>query len=106
MNENLKPKTPRLTYISFLECELRGSWENWVDEATEKFGMDPTDLTLNSNISKNYRACEGCELWFVRQDGLRTALSFKSNEVITIFGSTIRFYQEGILEELTVNHNE
>jgi len=94
MSENLKPTTPRLTYISFLECELRGQWEDWIDEAMEKHGMDPEDLSLRSPAAENYSARKGCELWIVRQDGLRMALLFKPKYMITISGTTVRFSQD------------
>ena len=102
MSENLKPITPRLTYISFLECELRGRWEDWIDEAMEQ-GMDSEDLSLQSPVAHNYRSRKGCELWIVRQDGLRMALLFKTGYHVSISGTTVRFFQDGILDELSVN---
>jgi len=107
VSENLKVKQPRLTYIAFLECELRGPWEDWIDEAISKHGADPEDLNLNlgTNAAENYRAHDGCELWIVRTDNLRRAFTFKSDYIVTISGATVRFPQSGVLDELSVDED-
>lgn len=109
MSKNLKPKQPRLTYIAFLECELRGKWEDWIDEAIDKQGVAPEDLGLDlgTEAAKNFRASqEGCELWIVRPDLLRRSFVFKKGSEITISGATVRFYQGAILEELSIDEEQ
>lgn len=87
----------RTAFISFLECEIRGLWER-------KLGRP--DFTSGDSWEQFSATLEtDCEIWLVRPDGLRRAFRFKKNAVVAIGQMMVRFDQDDIAEELSVDEN-
>lgn len=89
----------RTAYISFLECEVRGFWEE--DE----------DYMINEHPKQQvwqiYHALvKGAEISLVRPDGLRRMFRFKSGAEVAMGQQMIKFEQEDILEELSVDDDK
>lgn len=99
----------RLTFVAFLECELRGNWSNPVeDHAIMYEGADPEDfLKVNPPNAQQY-ICQGdnCELWLVRPDGLRRAWHFEEEHIVILRGNVVSFYQNSTIEELAVDDDK
>ena len=68
-------KEPRITYISFLECELRGYWANNASKGKS---------TEDHWIAKK----SGCSMWVVRQDSQRRGRIFRQGAQIILSGNT------------------
>lgn len=100
---------PRITYIAFQECEIRGNWEDKIDDALNH-GVDPEDittLTFEKDNAEYYIALnDDCQLWLVRPDGLRKALVFKKRATVIIRGSTVKFHQSMVADELSVDEEK
>jgi hypothetical protein len=89
---------PRITYLSFLECELRGKWTS---EEEERIELDGQEFPEGRH---SYLAAEkGCELWVVQLGIVRKAFSFKKHSEIEIIGTTVKFNQGDVLNELFVD---
>jgi hypothetical protein len=95
----------RLTFVVFLECELRGNWSDPVIDDAITHGVDPEDLLTTSPPNTEQHICQGdnCELWLVRPDGLRRAWHFKENHGFIIRGNVVSFNQLSIVDELSVD---
>jgi len=97
MTEELKPI--RKTYISFLECEVRGFWiddldPEIVDEYPAKFPW------------KTYSALKEAEVSMVRSDGLRRIFKFEKGSEISIGQMMLEFNQEDVIDELSVDEDK
>lgn len=98
MSEEIRPI--RTTYISFLECEVRGFW------------LEDEDISMNNDLPsqqvwKIYHATtKGSEVSLVRSDGLRRMFRFKSGTEVGIGQQMVRFEQEDLLEELSVDDDK
>lgn len=89
---------PRITYLVFLECELRG---NWISEEEERIDLNGQEFPEGRH---SYVAAEkGCELWVVQSGIARKAFSFKKHSEIEIIGTTVKFNQGDVLNELFVD---
>ena len=87
-------KEPRITYISFLECELRGYWANNASKGKS---------TADHWIAKE----SGCSMWIVRQDSQRRGRIFRQGAQIILSGNTVRFIQKEVMEKIrTVKKGE
>jgi hypothetical protein len=88
----------RTAYISFLECEVRGFWMEDEDP-----GMVNNELP-SQQVWKIYSAAtKGSEISLVRPDGLRRMFRFKKHAEVAIGQQMVRFEQEDVLEELSVD---
>jgi len=87
----------RNSFISFLECEVRGEW------TPQKF---PPPSTTNSTWARYAAINKGAEIWLVRSDGLRRAWRFKQNAYVLINQSMLLFNHADIIEELAVDEDE
>jgi len=94
-------QTIRTAYISFLECEVRGFW---IED--EDLGMMDGNLPSQQVWKIYHAATKGSEVSLVRPDGLRRMFRFKKNAEVAIGQQMIRFEQEDILEELSVDDNK
>ncbi|MCH7647825.1 MAG: hypothetical protein IIA83_04370 [Thaumarchaeota archaeon] len=103
----MKIQEPRITYVSFLECELRGKWIDELDRAVDK-GVNPKDLIDIKPESAEFYISSGndCELWLVRPDGMRKAWIFKNDSWVFVVGSTVKFFQSQVSEEIAINEEE
>ena len=89
----------RTTFISFLECEVRGPWEE------EDFNM-MSDLPTQQ-VWRIYNAVvKGSEVSLVQPDGLRRMFRFKAGAEVAIGQQMVRFEQEDLLEELSVDDDK
>lgn len=89
----------RTAYISFLECEVRGFWD---EEEYSMMGDNPSQ-----HVWKIYTAMtKGSEVSLVRPDGLRRMFRFHSGTEVAIGQQMIRFEQEDVLEELSVDDDK
>lgn len=98
----------RLTFVVFLECELRGKWYDPVIDHALTHGAEPDDfLTVNPPNTEQH-VCQGdnCELWLVRPDGLRRAWHFKENHSIIFRGNVVSFSQMSVIEELAIDESK
>ena len=94
----MKIKKPRITYLAFLECELRGKWQHHEDDLID------IDAQLHPAEQGNYSAMtKGCELWLVQPNDTRRAFVFKRNTDIQIKGTTVKFDQDDVIEELSID---
>lgn len=97
----LKMLKPRIAYIAFLECEIRGKWES---EEDERIDMNGEEFPAGRH---SYRSLENrCELWIVQPNLNRRAFSFKRHSEIEIIGATVKFYQGDIIQELAVDEQK
>lgn len=98
----------RETFISFLECELRGKWKNSAIDYAFSRGADPEDIINQNPPSAERYLCNGddCELWIVRPDGLRRAFHFKKQHMLIIRSAVVSFNQSSIIEELSVDDDQ
>ena len=98
----------RHTFIAFLECELRGEWSNPVIDHAIIHGADPEDFLSVDPPNSEQFACQGddCEIWLVRPDGLRRAWHFAKEHMVIFRGNVISFYQNSVIEELSVDENK
>ena len=99
---------PRITYVVFQECEIRGKWESKIESAITR-GADPTEDALlleDVNVEPYKAAGDNCELWIVRPDGLRKAWSFKLGATVSIRGNTAKFHQGDVANELSVDEDK
>ena len=95
-----KVEESEITYIAFLECVFRG---RWVSAADEKEGISEN----SQNDFNEYSAIEdGSQLWVVMPDRLRRAFRFKESSLVFIYGSTVRFDQNDVIEELAVDEEK
>jgi len=94
-----KIKEPRIAYVAFIECELRGGWtkHSVILKSVEITDPDVDEYVASSNES---------ELWLVRPDGLRRAWIFKQDARITVRGSIVTFAQHEVRDELTIDEYE
>ncbi len=77
----------RVAYVSFLECEIRGNWQI-------------------KNSREAYKAEEdNCEVLLVRPDLLRRTFVFKENSMVFIIGSVLKFHQNDVLDELSIDED-
>ncbi|MGI0027828.1 MAG: hypothetical protein ACREAD_08325 [Nitrosopumilaceae archaeon] len=92
---------PRITYLAFLECEIRG---NWISEEEERIDLNGQEFPQgrHSYLSTD----KGCELWVVQLDTTRKAFSFKKHSEIEIIGTTIKFDQDDVIDELVVDDDK
>src|SRR5437870_12535268 len=89
----------RTAYISFLECEVRGLWEEDDSNMT-------SDLPTHQ-VWKIYNAiAKGSEISLVRLDGLRQMFRFKNGAEVAIGQQMARFEQEDLLEELSIDDSK
>lgn len=91
----------RIAYISFLECEVRGFW---IED--EDLSMMDNDLPSQQVWKIYHAATKGSEISLVRPDGLRRMFRFKSGAEVAIGQQMIRFEQEDVLEELSVDDDK
>ena len=91
----------RTTYISFLECEVRGFW---IED--EVLGMISNDLPSQQVWKIYHAAAKGSEISLVRTDGLRRMFRFKNGAEVAIGQQMVRFEQEDMLEELSVDDDK
>lgn len=98
----------RLTFVAFLECELRGKWSNPVIDNALTHGADVEDFLGVDPPNAEQYVCQGdnCELWLVRPDGLRRAWHFEKDHVVILRGNVVSFYQNSIIEELAVDEDK
>lgn len=92
---------PRITYLAFLECELRG---NWVSEEEERIDLNGQEFPEGRHSYLS--ADKGCELWVVQSGIVRKAFSFKKHSEIEIIGTTVKFEQDDVLNELFVDDDK
>ena len=105
----MKPKTvkkskilkPRITYLAFLECELRGAW---ISDEKERIDLNGEEFPAGRH---SYRSLDkGCELWVVQFGIVRKAFSFKKYSEIEIIGTTVKFVQDDVITELAVDEEK
>jgi len=89
----------RRTYISFLECEVRG------------YGLDNLDPEVTNEYPakfswKTYTALKDSEASLVRSDGLRRIFKFRKNSEISIGQMMLEFDQDDVIEELSVDEDK
>jgi hypothetical protein len=96
------------TFVAFLECELRGNWSDPVIDNALTHGADPEDFLAVSPPNTEQYVCQGdnCELWLVRLDGLKRAWHFEKNHIVILRGNVVTFYQNSIIEKLTVDEDK
>lgn len=82
------------TVITFLECQLRGSWQQLEDF---RHSQEFTNFRSNSIH---------CEVHLVRQDELVRKFHFKEDSFIKIGATAIKFRGQDVDEELTVDEDE
>jgi hypothetical protein len=76
-------------FLAFLECVLKGEWENqpiW---------------DMHYFTSKN----DQNELWMVRPDGLKRGFRFKKDSKVKV-QNNIKVINEDLIEELAVDEDE
>ena len=91
----------RIAYISFLECEVRGFWL-----ADDDLGMMNDDLPSQQVWNIYHAAVKGSEISLVRPDGLRRMFRFKNNAEVSIGQQMVRFDQDDVLEELSIDDDK
>jgi hypothetical protein len=100
---------PRITYVAFQECEIRGEWSDKIQDALDQ-GADPEDVrTINfeEDSAEYYVSSDDkCEVWIVRLDGLRKAWIFKPTAIVIIRGNTVKFHQSMVSDEISVDEKE
>ncbi len=89
-----------ITYIAFLECVFRG---RWFTTAEDKEGI--TDIR-SEDYNEHSAMEDGAEVWVVMPDRLRRAFSFKDGSTVLVYGATIRFDQNDVIEELAVDEEK
>ena len=88
-NDNsLKPKEPRLVYLTFIDLDMRGSWIQVYDK--DHLGSQG----------------DGDEIWLVSPDGLKRGWIMSKGTRIRIIGSTLSFNPAHIIEEISVDEKE
>ncbi len=87
----------RYAFISILDGEVRGAWQ----ETTKAPAGAP-----ESGWHKFHATNDACELWVVRQDGLRRAFRFKAGAVIGVGQMMVMFDQKDVIDELKVDEDE
>jgi len=97
----MKILKPRITYLAFIECELRGKWQNEEDEMTEINGK-----TIFEERHTYFSLDKNCELWLVQLNGVRKAFVFAEHCIVQIVGTTVKFNQEDIQNELTIDEDK
>lgn len=97
----VKVQANEITYIAFLECVFRGPWITTA-EVNEGVLAD----TVSDDYNEHSAFQEGAELWVVMPDRLRRAFSFKPNSNVRVYGSTLRFDQADVAEELAVDEEK
>ena len=99
----------RITYIAFQECEIRGDWEDKIDDLFT-YGMNPDEINnveLEKDNSEWYNANnDNCELWIVRPDGLRKGMVFKKGSRIVIRANMVKYYPASVTDELSVDEEK
>ncbi len=86
----------RDTFISFLECEIRGFWQ-----PADRMAAPPNEIGWSTYTCLRD---EG-EIVLVRPDGLRRRFSFKNKATIAIGHNMVKFYQEDVIDELSVDED-
>lgn len=101
MVKKTKILTPRITYLAFLECEIRG---NWMSEEEDRIDLNGQEFPegRHSYMSLNH----GCEIWIVQPGVTRRAFSFKKHSEIEIIGTTVKFDQDDIIQELAIDEEK
>jgi len=95
--------------ITFLECSLVGGWE---PEVLDQFEKKPETQTQErqmqaKNVWTIYRVWkEGAEIQLVRPDELVRRFSFRLGSVVYVGESAVKFNQDQVLEELSVDQDE
>ena len=88
-NDNsLKPKEPRLVYMTFIDLDVRGKWESVYDK---------------HHLSSQG---DGDEIWLVSPDGLKRGWVMSKGTRIKIIGSTLSLNPAHIIEEISVDEKE
>jgi hypothetical protein len=77
----------RIAYVSFLECEVRGNWQ--IKTSPEVYKAED----------------DNCEVSLVRPDLLRRTFVFKKNSYVYIIGSMLKFFQNDVIDELSVDED-
>ena len=102
-------KEPRLTILSFLECEFRGLWK---DESIRRIlesytgKIDLVEHTAPFHVERYTEMEDDCELWLVRPDGLKRNFIFKKGALLDVSGTTVKFNQNFVNDELSVDENK
>ena len=92
-------KPIRIAYITFLECELRGTWHDIQGNYKAQMGKG------GKTYFTAWREKEA-QVWLVRSDGLRRNFAFKNKATITVHQGMIQFNQEDLLDEFGVDEDE
>jgi len=85
----------RQAIITFLECEIIGEWtkeSEWYGEGSNPWGK-----------LRNWR--EGASIRLVRPDEMIREFSFKNESVVFIGSNSIRFNQEDVKDEHSVDQD-
>lgn len=62
---------------------------------------------LHPSERGNYTAMtKGCELWLVQPNDTRRAFVFKRDTDILVIGTTVKFDQDDVIEELSVDEKK
>jgi len=97
----MKILRPRITYLAFLECEIRGNWQSEDQERVEINGEEfPAGRHSYMSLEK------GDEIWIVQPNLNRRAFTFKKHSEIEIIGTTIKFNQDDVVDELSVDEEK
>ncbi len=83
----------RIAFVAFQECEVRGNWRE---------GAAPAGPAGRWFIAED----DDCQVWLVRQDGLRRAFAFKKGANITMTSMMLSFESSNIANELSVDEDE
>ena len=97
----MKILKPRITYIAFLECEVRGKWQTTEEERIEINGEEHP-----AGRHTYFAEIKGCEVWMVQPSLKRRAFVFKKHSEIEIVGTTVKFNQDDVVEELAVDEEK
>lgn len=88
-------------YLAFLECEIRGKWQSEDEERIEINGEE-FPAGRHSYLSITNR----CEVWIVQPNLTRRGFSFKKHSEIEIIGTTLKFDQSDIIQELATDDSK
>jgi len=97
----VKIELSEITYLAFLECVFRGLWMT-----TAEVKEDIETSVISEDYTEHTAFKNGSELWVVMPDRLRRAFSFKEHSNVRVYGSTVRFDQKDVIEELAVDEEK
>lgn len=103
------PREIKHAIITFLECSLVGGWKTEVYDPIGEVPETQTELRLMKakNFWTIYRVWkEGAEVQLVRPDGLVRRFSFRLGSVIYVGESAVKFNQNEVIEEFSVDQDE